>query len=519
MEGVYRFLEKKLWLFILISLVLSIGIRLPFLGRPLSGHHEWLTSTSLRHIQVFYESGPASVHYSPSLTYGNAADKNINYGLALSDSKGNLYYLSFPPFAFIFPYLFFKILHIYPSVLALELFNLLFHLLTAWTVFLIVRRLTEGTDGKNNLMGAALAFLVYLFSPGPLWFQSNVYMSDTIVQPFFTAGILCFLSIIRQKKPQWLYFVFFSIITFLMAYTEWLGVFFAFTVFLYGLFHFKQKGMLWLSALSAVAVTGALLFTVWQYSGIAGLSAYLDYAKAKFLFRTGDVRYASNGLGFQSPIAWLNIFVNYIGGFLPAFILAGFLAGRAKKVQNKGEKHTNVSVKAILIMSTVPVLLHHLVFFNFTSIHDFAALKGGVFIAICCGLLYHKMELKKMAQSADYLKIQRREAVILIGILVFSCIQFWTINSFESHKRYSTLGKAIRAEVKQDEVVFIQAENFSLDPQLVLYAHRNLAWYEGEAQARDLIRKNGVSNGVIIQVDSHQSGIAQVKRFSLKESP
>ena len=80
-----------------VIFLVSVLVRLPMLGRPLSVHHEWLTSTSLRHIQIFYENGAAKYHFSPVLNYNLSGDKYIREGYVHNDSIGNTYYLSFPP--------------------------------------------------------------------------------------------------------------------------------------------------------------------------------------------------------------------------------------------------------------------------------------------------------------------------------------------------------------------------------------------------------------------------------------
>jgi hypothetical protein len=504
--------ENLPWL-LMILFAVSILVRLPNLNRPLSVHHEWLTSTSLRHIQIFYECGPGRVFYSPSLTYCNAADKNINHGLAVKDPNGNLYYLSFPPFAFIFPYAVFKTIHIYPTIFGLQIFNLFFHFLSCVLIFLIISMITaQDYRGRINLPALA-GFVCYLFSPAPLWFQSNVYMSDMFVQTFFIAGIYLFLKIISSEK-KWPFLVLFAMVNFMTIYTEWLGVFLAFCIFVYAVFHFRKRGMAALACVTALTTLLPLALTIWQYSLISGLPALIEYEKQKFLFRTGDARYASGGFSFININSWLNIIVNYIGGFLPfiIFIVYTRLLNN-KRVSPENRKYTGLENTALMI-AFIPAALHHLIFFNFTAIHDFAALKGGVFISILAAFLYHTF-MKYRTSKMDGKTAPTKTAIIhylLAGMVVLSIVEYLLINSYGAHDRYKKVGEAIRAAVQNDEVVFVGGD---MDPQHVLYAHRNLEYWQGREKADALIRKNGVTKGVHITLNKEQDGIVSVERFSI----
>ena len=118
--------------------LLSVIVRLPNLNRPLSKHHEFVTGVSLLPMQIFSMEGAATYNFSPVMSYPNKADKHIkNHASRLKDAEGNYYYISHPPLAYLLPHFTFTLLNIKPTALALQLFNLLFHFITALFVFKI----------------------------------------------------------------------------------------------------------------------------------------------------------------------------------------------------------------------------------------------------------------------------------------------------------------------------------------------------------------------------------------------
>ena len=123
-------------------MILSVLVRLPKIGRPLSEHHEWLTATSILHIQIWYENGIGRYHFAPVLSFNNKADKYINNWASegMVDKEGNYYYTSYPPFAFIFPYFIFKFLHIYPTHTGLQIFNMILQCLCSIFLFLLIKK-------------------------------------------------------------------------------------------------------------------------------------------------------------------------------------------------------------------------------------------------------------------------------------------------------------------------------------------------------------------------------------------
>jgi len=292
-------MKRKHILIIALLFLTSLLVRLPNLDRPLYKHHEWLTATVLRTLQIWEEGGALEHKFLPVMTYPNGADRNIGDFAATSrDAGGNCYYLSYPPFARIFPYLIFKPLGIHPDVLPLQILNLICHFMSAFFVyFILILMLDKESSGLPALFG----FAVYLFSPETMWFQSNVYMSEILAQLFFIMGAYFFLKLDAGRGGKADYFLF-GLANFLLNYTEWLGVFFALSASLYALKNFRRKEMRIILAIIAATTLIPLALTLWQYASISGLDAFLGPALEKFKFRSG---FASDSfISRTEPGAW-----------------------------------------------------------------------------------------------------------------------------------------------------------------------------------------------------------------------
>src|SRR5690606_25204079 len=129
------------------------------------------------------------------------------------------YYVSHPPFAYYFPFFVFKLLHIRPDVLPLQILNLCFHFISGLFVYFLVCLLSFSRARSLPYRPAIVAFVIYIFLPVTMWFQGNVYMSDMAVHLLFIIGVYIALKmIIRQRFYSYKYFFFYALVLGLMIY-------------------------------------------------------------------------------------------------------------------------------------------------------------------------------------------------------------------------------------------------------------------------------------------------------------
>ena len=111
-----------------------------------------------------------------------------------------------------------------------------------------------------------------------------------------------------------------------------------------------------------------------------------------------------------------------------------------------------------------------------------------------------------------------RSRTLLIASAVAFCAiaipEYWMLTG-PLTPAYKTIGECIARNASPDEVVFAQFQQpWAIPlPQVVLYAHRNIAIWQDEPTARQLAQKNGVSSGVLFVIDSAQSEVTEIRRM------
>ncbi len=475
--------------------LLSVVARLPTLNRPLSKHHEFCTAVSLRILQIWDEAGITTYRFNPVMTYPNAADKFINNFASgsgeMMDEEGNYYYTSHPPFAYYLPYVVFKILWIKPDVLPVQVFNLLVHFLCGAGIFLILLQLLP-SDSDRISFPSITGFAVYMFSPGTLWFHSNVYMADILVQLFFIYGIYFALRFSEEKNRRWLALLAAS--SFLMIYASWLGIFFCATLLLMSIL----KKDLTQAFVVAGCSAAALLLAIFQYSQIAGWSAL----KQEWLIRFAE----------RSGWNWWGMVVivkNYITSYLP--LLAAIfllLISSFKEIQHLLSR----SGRFFIILSVIPVILLHAVLSNYSG-HDFTTLYGGLFLSVAFGILAWSISQK----------VKKKWMASGTAVLAMLCIaQYYYINRPGEYSlrgdRYADfwdIGKSIANQSSNDEVIF--AIGLKPSPEVIFYAGRNIKQVRDEKEAKDFLKKYGRSKGVVFEANG-ESKIFQMGRINLDQN-
>lgn len=472
-------------LILVFLFLISILVRLPLLNRPLSKHHEFCTAIALRIIASWQENGIKNLKFKPATNFGRNEDKFINnYASAsgkMKDELGNYYYISHPPLAYYIPFSFFQLVGIKANVLPLQVFNLLIHALCAVGVFLIVGCLYPKENELN--FPAIAAYAVYLFNPASLWFQSNVYMSDMMVQlPFVFAVLVCTKMLLYEhhllKRS-----IILLLLCFAMVYTSWLGVFFCIaTVIL--IFRGKLMFSLALIEILFTALVLGLGIAFLQYSKIAGIENLKEELACRFAQRSslhGWQIFLSNMFGVIK-----NYFFNYAAMylFLTGSVLSVYLIRRRIRM--------GAILSNVLAISVLPIILLHLVLSDYSG-HDFTVLYATLPFSIFTGFLAERL----------YGHVSIKFLIFGTGMFVLLNIaQFYYINRpgeiSQSGDRYDTFmneGTFIKQHANADEIVF--ALNYKPSPETIWYAHVNIKTVSSEAEARVFLQARKLNKGVI----------------------
>lgn len=466
---------------VLFAFALSVAVRAPQLGRPLSAHHELCTALVLIVLNNWYTDGFSAHHGGPAITYSTPPDR---YPKGADDAPGMrdgiAYYFSHPPLAYDLPYLVFLATATVPNALGLELFNLFFHLTATLCLYLIVKELFTQGGGEQAPLFAAL---LYLFMPAPLWFHSNVYMSDMFVQNFWALHLLVVVRMFKRgtisSRRSLLYFF---VTLFLTVYTSWPGVFAAMAVSALALWRWwrtRDGAYIRLLFVTWLAVALALGLTAWRWLQVVDAEALWAYYTGRFAVR-GSVDMSE---GVVTHIG--KLLVNYRISFLPVMLLVAVL-GIAF-----GKRLLRVpSMPLFFLLAGLPVLLDHVFLLQYAD-HDFAALKGGVLLCSLAGVLLTELR-------APWSR------VVLAVTCVAGVLYFYRTNPLPGRDggRYAQeqdQGLAIAAAARPEEAVFTLG--FTPEPQVQWYAKRTLFRVDSVAQAERFLRDQGTRSGIVFSVD------------------
>jgi hypothetical protein len=477
-------MTKKTLLITLLLFLLSVIIRIPNLNRPLSKHHEFNTAFFLIPMEVWYQTTGCNYNFSPVLNYQNKGDKGINNFLGEATEKdGYFFYFSFGAGAYVIPYFFLSFFG-GPSVLGLQIFSLFVHLFCT----LLIIKIAHWFLDKNNLKTsfALVSGIVYLFIPITLWFHGNGYTHHSMVVLFFLSSVFYALKVFEKEggRKELLLLL---ISLFLTIYTEWVGCFLAFIIFSVAIYK-RNKLIVFISVLSVVLALGCI---TWQYSSLVGINNFLNYLKDRYSVRTnlkaGEISYLAFLLKYMY---WYVLGF----GFALLLIIVNFILFLKNKIK--------IDRKLYLLILFIPALLHHIIFSEFTFVHDYSVLIDASFLSVFTSIILARNHRKTKQTSFS---------IIGITFISFSILQYYIINRpgkisqrGESYSVFQTIGTYIHKHVKKDEFVFIQNLPDLPNPQVVFYSKRNFYSINSESEMREIVFGKQIKKVFFVKVKDYR---------------
>ncbi|HLP14321.1 MAG TPA: hypothetical protein VK177_20490 [Flavobacteriales bacterium] len=443
-------------------------------------------------MKIWDKGGITNYHFSPIYTFPGKGNANDYAYCALHDKKGDAYYVSYGPFAALLPYFLFKVFFIPVGLSGLIGFNLIVHFLVSLFLYLLVLRIVNKRIDDFSLPALSV-FILYVFSPGTLWFHGNIYFSEILAQLFLAAGIYVFYVMLEQRAQKASTVTWYGVMCFFGIYNEWLGLFFTVVTGGYLLVKsIKDRGFLKPFLVAVLAGVLSLTLLILQYSSIAGFDELLKVETMKLAERNGGALVsgyeASASYSFGSSQSYkliegylnnnfLNV-INTLAFLVPAFILLCLYR----------KKYFFTKKQCIVIGNVVMVVaLHHFAFINFTASHDFSVLKTGYFLILLTGIIIHRLEL--LTENNKNLRLGYVALVLLFfAVKSYESIQHYNhVNNLNNvHEVYKLAGNDIKKLARPDkEIVFT---NTVVSPNLIVYAECNARFTLNRQDVRDMAR-------------------------------
>jgi hypothetical protein len=480
------FFRNKIYInaFLVIAIfIISILVRLDNLTAPIGRHHEFITGHVMTTVSIFETNGLAKHYFSPVCTFSNEGDLALNrtgiLGDKIKDKNGYNYYTSYPPFCFLFPYFIFKAVGTECSIIAIRVLGLINNFVCGLLIFLIINRVFDKSCKKEVYFPAYIAYFVYIFSAGNLWFHANVWFADILVHLFILSSLYLFTFIIgapssNMKRKAFLLFIF----TFFGVYTEYLALFLAGFMGLFFLIKsFSNKKFTIYFVSIGLASVMSIGLTVYQYTRISGFDELKRVSNDKYELRSGrshDFQMAGEATLYSSWALkkfWNNYTVNY--GLTMLFFFAGLVTILVMLLINTEIKRITIKLSQFLIpiFLFLSILAHHYLFFNFSATHDFSTFKTSMVASICIGiaiaLLYNFININKVKNWAI-------GVICLFSILFFSFSldNYYNVNCNNKESlMQKAVGDAVLKYANDDQVVFTDQYQ---TPVIDWYAKRNV---------------------------------------------
>lgn len=492
---------RKYQLALLVIFFVSVLIRMPNFNRPLSKHHEFNAAMVLIGMDYWNENGgPSSTYYTPVLNYSKQGDRNLDLQTSLlTDAKGNLIYASFGAGWFLYPYYFFKVFSLTPSPATLMIFNLVLSLICMVLVFSISRKFFSEQDSNNPYKSLGVVFL-YLLNPCTLWYTGNGYVHEVMVLPFFLMQVNLFIDFIKSesafsKGKLLLYFL----VTLLGVFSDWLCIVWLMVTFIYALNRVGADRK-WVSYLLVAVGSGifSVGLVIFHYGNYLGVEDYLN-ALAN--------RYQSRGMmniSIKSMDDFLfKIVKHYLTSYLSLLLLLSIFAGFYLIKLFKRQKITlnlDTASKHILLLTFFTPFLHHVLFLEFTSVHEYAVLKAALFLSLATGTLLFASKIPVKA--------------LLLIFFIVSITQYYYINRVgpislngDRYDYTEITGSLIQKNAHDNEVVFVN--DSKMRPQISYYAKRTILHAATLEQAKQVLRQQpgklkgvwfNIDNGVVVSI-------------------
>lgn len=385
------------------------------------------------------------------------------------------------------PYYFFSFFHLSPTPISIRIFSLCWLLFTLLSIILLTKSLIQYYQHQKIVLPIVL--VLYLFTPAILWYNVQGYVHEIAVLPFYFLGWYLFVEYLQKKQNKYLFAL--SICMGIAVQFDWLPCFQALTITTYLFLNRKKMPAKFAFVVPIIAIVIGIAYIFYNYTNWAGVAEYVEYMKSKFTGRTVGAG-KLNIVGFINHNFNLFIFYTLSAGIVLVVTALSLL--KFKKVN------------PVVALIAITGILHHLVFWGFSTEHDHAAIKmlfPFVFIA---------------ATAFEYLPAKKTIIAVVI-ITTVNIAQYFLLHNYPLRKGIyldenyciNTGNHLKNVASANDEMCFINTDNKHYT-QIEFYAKKCYTPAKDLREAIEKIKKiKNVTKGCFIEIADDK--IIKVEHF------
>jgi hypothetical protein len=495
-----------------VLFLISVLCRIPFLTRPLDGEHDMLTLHSLLYLSIWNSVGLQASRYSLRMTYENPADKFVRgtFHSGMFDSKGNFYYVSFPPFAWLLAFSLLKVFHLPVHPIWLKLINLAVLFPATLALYSVLERASGVEDRSIARKVALLGVALFLFNRAVLLSLGNLFSPHELVVPIWIISVYFYCAAQDRSDRERMNLALFGVMTFLACYCDWQGWAAAATFFLWSLVRRVRRPVDYrLAGLSVISVVlaGVLIFV--EYSSIDGPQAFLGALASRFLRRAGISGSSEAGLTLWNPDTYFYIYYRYREQYTPLLLLLGALISMYFLVPRLSRSLRWTSeVQRALFLFGLPVVIDHILLANHTAIHNFATLKTAPFLVVTVVVLMGGLVRHPWGEGNDSVRFPvLMRCTLAVAVVCLVATKRYLNERNDLNPAYSRLGMTIRQQSNPKQVIFllggesVSGNRLRYMSNLIYFAGRNVQAVDREEEARQFLERHEETEGVLFAAD------------------
>lgn len=448
----------------------------------------------LQTIQVWDEVGPQQHAFLPVQTWANPNDKFITYFSRLENEKGDNYYVSYPPFAFVLAWFFCKIFGLPFSVLSITILNLILQYIAAFAIFGITKKILPTYTKYSFFWPGIVAAAVFICNPASMRIFSQVYFSESV-----GTSLLClffYFAVSLSINPRnFLQLLGMCFSLFLLVYTEWVGLFAGLFFCLYWVFKsFSDVSYRKLAFIAGAAMLFAVLLFGYQLYLISDGNGFVQNIHERFMARSGmrDKEKSVGDTVFKDGFwEWIlsDFRVTFFASrwFLPVLVILSM----GYWIKNK-RSEKSISVHFILfLLILLSVAGNFFALFNFSIMHSYTWVKWGIPLGLVLAYCFYAIQSSKIATGFG----------IVMALALFTTDLFF-YQGFSSKDQappyWEELTAFVKQEAKDTESIYITTVSNEIDPTFYLtyYTGRNLMNVQREEDAMKHAQSIGRSHWV-----------------------
>jgi hypothetical protein len=318
-------------------------------------------------------------------------------------------------------------------------------------------------------------------------------MSDMFVQNAWVWHVLVVIRMYRVPRIGWRWPQLAGITLFTATCISWPGVWAGLVLCVIAMARWwrsRDRQELRIVLMAVLGVVLALSYTAWRWLQVVDADALIAYFSGRYVDR-GTV------LNVSAWSSLKELLTGYRTGYLPVILLVvGLAALRWRRMTSE-----LMGWPFFATLAVMPVLLDHFLLLQYAG-HDFAVLKGGLFLCVAAGLA-----LSTLPSRGSVVALA---VACLAGVLYFYRTNPIASSTDEAYTRQMEQGLDI-ATMADDDMVFTLG--FTPETQVQWYAKRTLFRVDSIAQAQELLRSAGVGHGLVV---TYAEGLETMERIDAR---